>query len=192
MRTLELQEAMRRFDAKGQWLFTRAQFRILFPHESEHAQREALARHVKSGVLVRVAHQLYANPDAKSRGPYPLETIVRYLRPLNLNYVSLETALSERSVISQMTISYLTVMTTGAGRKYETPYGTIEFTHTSRPVAELKQQIHFDARRGIHMATLERAFSDLKRVGRNVEMVDLEEYEEQLAEEQAALASREP
>lgn len=192
MRTLELQEAMRRFDARGQWLFTRAQIRILFPHETEHAQREALARFVKNGVLVRVAHQLYANPNAKSLTAFPLETIVRYLRPLDLNYISLETALSERSVISQMTMNYLTVMTTGSSHKYETPYGVIEFTHTSRPVAELKEQIRYDAQRGIHVATVERAYSDLKRVGRNVGMVDLEEYEEQLAEEQSFADALEP
>lgn len=181
MKLLDLQKALDRLDRQGRWLVTRNQFRILFPDESEHAQRESLARHVRNGSLVRVAYQLYANPMARSRGPRPLEAIVPYLRPLDLNYISTETALSERGVISQMTQSYLTVMTTGPSHLYETPYGTIEFTHTKRDPAQIRDQLVFDKSRGLYVATLERAVSDLRRIGRNVGMIDEEELGEQLS-----------
>ena len=39
--------------------------------------------------------------------------------------------------ISQMTLGYLTVMTTGRSQKYTTPHGIIEFTHTSRSEFEI-------------------------------------------------------
>ena len=148
--------------------------------------REALSRHVNNGVLIRVANGLYANPLARSRGAYPMEEIVSYLRPLHLNYLSAETVLSERGIISQLPQNYLSVMTSGKSYVYHTPYGTIDLTHTSRAPGEIRPHLYFDARRNIYIASIERAYGDLKRIGRSTALIDEEELAEQLAVERAS------
>lgn len=192
MRATELLKNLRMLDAKGYWLVTRAQLRVLFPDESPSSLRESLARHVRSGMLIKVAHKLYANPSPRSRGAYPLEDIVSYLRPLEMNYLSVESVLSERGVISQIMFDYLTVMTSGNGHTYNTPYGTIEFTRTKRPVAEIRDQVFYDSRRKINVATTARAYGDLKRLGRNLDMVNKAELEECIELELATSAGVEP
>lgn len=178
MRARHLQQVLSLFDRKGHWLFTRAHMRVMFPDEGASSLRESISRHIASGALTHVAHGLYANPVARSMGAYPLEALVPFLRPLELNYVSAESALSERGVISQMMENHLTVMTTGSSHQYDTPFGSLEFTRTRRNPDEIKRQIEFDPRRNLYVASLERAYSDLKRIGRNLDMVDHEELED--------------
>nr|WP_264429573.1 hypothetical protein [Halomonas qaidamensis] len=89
------------------------------------------------------------------------------------SYVSLESALSEYGAISQIPVDRLTIMTTGRKGTHCTPYGTIEFTHTSRPIIELLPRMR-DIGRPLKMATPDAAWADLKRVGRNTYLVDVE------------------
>jgi hypothetical protein len=88
--------------------------------------------------------------------------------------VSLESAMSEYGAISQIPIDRVTVMTTGRKGIYETPYGVIEFTHTRRPVADILEHIHRVEGRPLRVASKAAAWRDLKRVGRNTALVDLE------------------
>ena len=50
-------------------------------------------------------------------------------------------------------------------------FGTIEFTHTSRKVADVLDSVK-DIGRPLRFAKLQAAWRDLKRVGRNVHLVD--------------------
>lgn len=77
-----------------------------------------------------------------------------------------------------MTLGYLTVMTTGRSQKYTTPHGIIEFTHTSRSEFEIIRSTYWQDGRPLRMANPETAFEDLRRVGRNIHMVDMETYHE--------------
>lgn len=83
--------------------------------------------------------------------------------------------LSEYGDISQIPISVLTVMTTGARGVYKTKYGTIEFTHTQRSFDEIAKRTQFVPGRPLRIATREAARKDLLRVGRNVNMLVLSE-----------------
>jgi hypothetical protein len=87
-------------------------------------------------------------------------------------YVSLESRLSELGLISQIP-GVLTLMTSGRSQRYETLYGAIEFTHTQRDVPSLCEadEIVYDNDRAIHVATADCALRDLKRVGRNLNLV---------------------
>lgn len=89
--------------------------------------------------------------------------------------MSLESRLSELGLISQIP-GVLTVMTSGRSGRIETAFGAIEFTHTEREVSALIDagQVVWDESRGIHLATAERACSDLKRVGRNLDLLSLQ------------------
>ena len=72
---------------------------------------------------------------------HTLENVAKAMRRGEYNYVSLESALSEYGVISQIPMR-LTVMTTGRKGEVNTPFGTIEFTHTSRPIHDILDDIH--------------------------------------------------
>ena len=86
--------------------------------------------------------------------------------------------LSEHGVISQIPMNRLTVMTTGAGGTHETPFGTIEFTHTKRSVPDILERTIFMKGRPLRIAKKHAAVTDLLRVGRNTDMIDYEELNE--------------
>ena len=69
-------------------------------------------------------------------------------------------------------------MTTGAKGLHKTPYGTIEFTHTSRKYLEALDRSIAIPDRPLRIAKKMVAVQDLRRVGRNVYMMDEEEFDE--------------
>jgi predicted transcriptional regulator of viral defense system len=167
----KLNDVLRAQDRQGRWLFTAGQLRRL-TGDRPKAFEAAVRRHCRRGLLERVARGLYANPHARSAPANRLEAVARHLRPMDHCYVSLETRLGELGQISQIP-GVLTVMTGGRSQRYETAYGTVEFTHTERDVPSLIEsgQVYLDEERGIHVATAERARGDLKRVGRNLDLL---------------------
>ena len=58
--------------------------------------------------------------------------------------------------------------------RFNTPYGTIAFTHTRRSVGEILDRTA-DVGRPLRMAHPRLALEDLRRVGRNLDLVDTEE-----------------
>lgn len=165
----ELIVAMDRWDKAGIWAFSTNTLNQLFP-EHARAKLKALARHQEAGLIERVARGLYVNPRAKSLPDDLLSAVVPFLRPWDFNYLSLESALSEAGWISQIP-SRLTLMTTGRSQTFKTPYGTLEFVHTAQKAEKLRDDLTFDSRRGLAVATPSRALRDLKRVGRNLDLV---------------------
>ena len=157
----------------------------LFPEESAKSMDQSLKRMVADGILQRAARGLYVNPVAASKNRWIAEEVAKALRPGNLSYVSLESMLSEYGVISQIPINRMTVMTTGASGLIETPYGTIEFTHTKRSTAEIVRHTVVVKGRPLRIATKPAAIRDLLRVGRNVNMMDLQELDDEPAGEDA-------
>jgi len=170
-----------RFDAwdkAGIWAFHLETLRRAFTAgdgtkakaSADRALLKALAAHEKAGIVLRVARGLYVNPRARSLPADVLSTLVTFLRPWDTNYLSLESALSEAGRISQIP-SRLTVMTTGRSQTFETPYGTIEFVHTARKLEKFRDDLVFDARRELYVARPNLAARDLRRVGRNVDLL---------------------
>lgn len=66
-------------------------------------------------------------------------------------------------------------MTTGRKGLIKTAYGVIEFTHTKRSFTNILKNIITVKNRPLRIATKQAAWRDLKRVGRNIDMVDVEE-----------------
>lgn len=122
-----------------------------------------------------MCRNIYVNPFADISKTNTVESIARALRRGEYNYVSLESMLSEYGAISKIPVSRLTVMTTGRKGVFHTPYGTIEFTHTKRSVIEILQNTMV-VDRPLRIATKETALRDLKRVGRNLSMVNMKEF----------------
>jgi hypothetical protein len=126
----------------------------------------------KAGVLVNVCRNLYVNPLVPPSGVGVLSKIALLLHWNKFIFISLESQLSHLGRISQVLINHLTVMTTGRSGKIKTLYGTIEFTHTSHTIEALKNDLYFDSDIGIFRAKEEKSVRDLKRVGRNIHLLE--------------------
>ena len=180
MRIMELIRGLQTLDRAGVYVLSKRDIEKMFPDENEKSMEKSLRRMVSDGLLVRVCKGLYLNPAAASKNGRVIETIALALRPGSYSYVSLESMLSEYGVISQVPVGRITVMTTGAKGTYETPFGTIEFTHTKRsPSAVLDRSMRMEGR-PLRVAKKSAAVGDLLRVGRNTNMIDEEALDEYL------------
>jgi hypothetical protein len=176
---MELITSLMNLERRGVFVLTKKDIGKLFPLENEKSMEKSLQRMVKDGLLIKAARGIYINALKASRHKsWMLENIAKALRPGKLSYVSLESMLSEHGVISQIPLSRLTVMTTGAGGIHDTPYGTIEFTHTKRSIPEILDRTIFIKDRPLRIAKKQAAVTDLLRVGRNTDMIDYEELNE--------------
>lgn len=161
------------WDAEGRSVFTHRDLAKIFHEDSEKTLQEGINRLHKHGILERVSRGIFCYALSRHTDLYRIEQIAKAMRRGEYSYVSLESALSEYGAISQIPVDRLTVMTTGRKGTYRTPYGTIEFTHTKRPFTDLLLRMR-DVGRPLKLATLEAAWADLKRVGRNTHLVDVE------------------
>ena len=180
MKRANFSRALAQADREGVWAFTPETFSALLGGVEPNYLRLMLKRLVDRGVLARAARGVYVNPAARSLPADVRVGLIRFLRPRELTYISLETKLSAAGVISQIPAT-LTCMTTGQPGKFDTPWGIVEFTHTDHRI-EPGADVYFRDD-GMLEATTERAVRDLRRVGRNVGLIDEDVLAEVLAEE---------
>lgn len=176
--TLAIQ-MLREFAKRGKFVFTKYDLSTLFPNDNPKTLTESLNRLIKANLLKRACRGIYVNDHALCLDSYIIEHIAKTLRRGEYNYVSLETMLSEYGLISQIPIDRLTVMTTGREGIYKTPYGVIEFTHTKRSATDILKSIKKIAGRPLRVATQHTAVRDLKRVGRNMALLNQRVEDEQ-------------
>lgn len=182
MKRLDLIKQLEALERRNVIVLSKRDMEKLFPEEDAKSMEKSLQRMVKDQILIKAARGIYVNASAASRQPgYLLEVIAKALRPGKFNYVSLESILSEFGVISQIPISHLTVMTTGASGVHETPFGAIEFTHTKRSIPEVLNRTTVVKGRPLRIAKKMAAVQDLLRVGRNTDMIDTDELDEEPA-----------
>jgi len=172
MNRLKAIQALQLWDKKGKYVFTTRELHKIFYYDNHKTCTEGIYRLVKDNLLVRAYRGIYVNPNARSIDPYVIEHIAKALRYGEYNYVSLESLLSEYGLISQILVDRLTVMTTGRKGVCHTSYGTIEFTHTKRSISEIIHDIKQTENRPLRIVSKQIAWRDLKRVGRNIGMVD--------------------
>ena len=133
-----------------------------------------LSRASKSGILERVCKGIYIYPKANYDSSLVLFKVAAKLRADHLNYVSLETVLSDTGAISQQLLGWITVMTTGrsgiikCGR-----FGTVELIHTAKPTEKIMPHLRLDARTGLWWADEELARQDMKDAKRDVGLVTI-------------------
>ena len=156
----------------GRHVFTGGDLASICHEDHPRALAASLQRLVQKEVLQRAARNVYVFALSVHRGSgHTIEHIAKAMRRGHYNYLSLESALSEYGVISQIPVDRITVMTTGRKGEYKTPYGVIEFTHTKRSLREILGCIR-DVGRPLKLAGSAAALRDLRRVGRNVHLVD--------------------
>jgi hypothetical protein len=181
MKRSDLNDKLVQADVAGVWAFTPPSFSTLMGGIEPTYLKLRMKRLSDQGILVRAARGIYVNPYARSLPPDVRRGLLRFLRPREITYVSLESKLSEAGVISQIA-TVLTCMTTGSPGRFETPWGAVELTHTDREI-----QVGTDVTAqddGTLEATLRTAVRDLRRVGRNLDLIDEEILAEAVAEEE--------
>lgn len=178
MNRSEAIQTLRSWDKKGKYVFTKHELHKIFPKDSSKTLTEGINRLVKNNILLRACRGIYINPHAVSMDSYTIERIAKALRLGEYNYVSLESILSEYGVISQIPIDRLTVMTTGREGSYKTSFGVIEYTHTKRSMTDIVEGMIQVKNRPLRIASKKVAWRDLKRVGRNTHIVNLEELDD--------------
>lgn len=155
----------------GKAIYTADELRVLLERENSSTFRTALYAHVKRGLFTRISKGVFLYPYHTQKPDIVLGQTVHALRQGEFSFLSLESVLSECGAISQITFTK-TFMTTGRSGIFDTPIGRIEFTHTKRPVKELFNHVTWNG--AYYQATPQKALSDLKRVGRNVHLLDME------------------
>ncbi|MCP4276005.1 MAG: hypothetical protein GY779_06590 [Gammaproteobacteria bacterium] len=161
------------FASAERYLFTPADLRALLPDLSAAAFKTLLSRAVKAGYLARVCRGLYLY----DRVDYPRGLLLFHaaarLRADTFNYISLETALSDAGVISQVPINWITMMSSGRSNSIRCgDWGVIEFVHTSRGPDDVAAQLQYDSRCHLWRASVELALRDMRFTHRSMDMID--------------------
>lgn len=178
---IKIFEAM---DRNNRRVFTAGDFRKMFPDDGDRAMADGISRLIVGGHLERAAKGVYVFANSRQPRTHLLYEVARTLRRGCHTYLSLESALAEYGVISQIPVGHHTFVTTGRRGEFKTDYGTIEFTHTTRDPAEFVSEL-IDNGRPLPIASAERAYRDLRRVGRNLQMVQMDELRAEVARQTA-------
>ncbi|TRW48917.1 hypothetical protein FM042_08010 [Aliidiomarina halalkaliphila] len=173
---------MRRKDG-GPRVASAADIHAFFPDEKRENINTSLLRLHRRGKIARVCRGIYALKEDYEKFPFLLEHTAEALRRGHYVYLSQETFLSERSIISQQAF-VVTLMTTGASGKVRTPLGQIEFTSTKLKLMGDIDKYLFSKERRLYVPPVSIAYADLKRAGRNLDLVDPEMLAEALKEEE--------
>lgn len=155
------------------YLFTLRDLRPLFTELSDATFKTLLSRAVSSKLLMRLCRGLYLYQKALPNDGLILFHAIAILRADEFNYISLETALSDAGVISQIPMSWITIMSSGRSNTISCGnYGTIEFVHTNQKPAELRRNLTYDHERGMWRANVALAIRDMKATHRNTDLID--------------------
>jgi hypothetical protein len=157
------------------YLFTFSDLRPLYPSLSNAAFKTLLSRAVDVGMLTRVCRGIYLDRKKAPNDGLLLFHTAALIRANEFNYVSLETVLSEVGIISQISLNFISIMSSGRrGLISCGEFGTIEFIHTNQKPNELMSQLSYDSRYGLWRATISQALRDMKATHRNSDLIDWE------------------
>lgn len=153
------------------FLFGVQDFSSLFPDFTNENLCMLLSRAAKSGLLERVCKGIYIYPKVPYDSSLVLFKVAAKLRADHLNYVSLETVLSDTGAISQQLLGWITVITTGrsgvinCGR-----FGTVELIHTAKPTEKIMPHLRLDMRTGMWWADEVLALQDMRDAKRGFDL----------------------
>lgn len=166
-------DAISRWASPQACLFTPADLRSLLPEQSDAAFKTLLSRAVAEGHLDRVCRGLYLYEKAPPDRGHLLHHAVGKLRPLGLNYLSLETVLSDAGVISQIPLQRIMVMSSGRSSVVDCgAWGSIEFVRTRQQPADLVDHLSYDPACRLWRADVAQAIRDMKATRRSLDLID--------------------
>lgn len=160
-------------------LFTLADMQGAFPGFTPEAFRALVSRAEKTGLLRRVCRGLYLYPKVNYARGLILYHAAARLRAAEFNYISLESALSDAGVISQIPMNWVTLMSSGRSQIMACgDFGTIEFVHTRKLAAALADQLSYDPLCHLWRASVALAIRDMKATRRSLDLMDGEVVDE--------------
>ena len=172
--------------ATGQSVFTFSTLRrTVLQQETLRVAERTVAAAVRNGDLHRLCRGAFLHWRGHPPGECVMEELALCVRPRNVNYVSLETALSGWGVIDQQMMGHVSVMTTGSSQTFNTNHGTLELTHTKKSIEQIEPFLvkPDDMMTALPWAKPKFAASELVRLGRNVDLIqwdDLEDIEREV------------
>ena len=156
-------------------LFTLDDLQGALPGQGRGAFRAMISRAQREGLLRRVCRGLYLYPLAGATGGLLLYHAAARLRANQFNYISLESALSDAGIISQIPMNWITLMSSGRSHVVQCgDFGHIEFVHTRKQPAAVVDQLTYDSRCRLWRASVALALRDMKATGRNMDLIDRE------------------
>ena len=157
------------------YMFSLHDLRALFPDMTNGTYKTLLSRTVQAGYLTRVCRGIYVYERAIPPTGLLLFHAASLLRALEFNSISLETALSDAGVISQIPINWISLMSSGRSNIISCgKFGTIEFVHTDKKPANLMDQLSYDAPCRLWRASVPLALKDMQTTHRNSDLIDWE------------------
>lgn len=175
----QLEQTLEHLANEEHHLFALDDLRGALPGYTPGAFRALVARAEKRGLLKRACRGIYLYPKVDYARGLILYHAAARLRAGEFNYISLESALSDASVISQVPINWITLMSSGRSQTVACgDFGTIEFVHTEKKGADLSDQLLYDPRCRLWRATVALAIRDMKAAKRNLDLIDWEVADE--------------
>lgn len=161
------------------YLFTPSDMRVLVKDISDEAYRALLSRAGKGRRLERVCRGLYMyHPANPIKGRLLFHAAAR-LRAHEFNYISLETALSDSGIISQIPMNWITIMSSGRSSVIDCGrFGKIEFLHTSQSPTEIAESLVYDSDCRLWRASISQALRDMRKHRRNMDLIDWSQVDE--------------
>ena len=159
MKVIEAEKKLRAFSDRKRVFRSRELGRVL--GEGGNTLRSSINRLIDSGVITRLARDVYWVGDLKGRDVPAIEEVAVALRPGGFNYIGMESAASLWNVISQIPVGRITVVTTGREGEFDTPFGTIEYPGHA-----------------LRLATKKYAVQGLMRARRSTYLIDWGELED--------------
>ena len=161
------------------YLFTLDDLQGALPHQGRDAFKVMVSRAQREGLLHRVCRGLYLYPHVAVPGGLLLYHAAARLRANQFNYISLESALSDAGIISQIPMNWVTLMSSGRSNVVQCgDFGHIEFVHTKKQAAAIADQLVYDTRCRLWRATVALAFKDMQATRRNLDLIDREALSE--------------
>jgi len=157
------------------YLFAMSDLKAILPDKNSLSFRALIGRAEKSGLLKRVCRNLYLYPKVDYPAGLILYHAAARLRAGEFNYISLETALSDAGIISQIPMHWITLMS--SGRSYTVDcgsFGHIEFVHTKKNLDKVVDELHYDSVCHLWRASAALALRDMALTRRNIDLIDWE------------------
>ena len=168
----QLAKALGKLADQEHFLFSLADLSSLFPELSSEAFYALIGRAEKNDLLQRVCRGIYLYPEQGYPSGLLLYRVAARLRAHEFNYISLESALSDSGIISQIPLNWITLMSSGRSHIIDCgKWGHIEFIHTKKTLAQLTPDLVYDKKCGLWRASVPLALQDMKFTRRNSDLI---------------------
>lgn len=176
----QLAHTLEALAVEGEGLFALSDLRGALPELRPATFRVLVSRAEKQGLLQRICRGLYWYPRAQGLEPgLLLYRAAARLRADEFIYISLESALSDAGVISQIPVHWVTLMASGRSHIMDCGcFGHIEFVHTQRRPEALADELTYDPRCQLWRASVRLAIKDMRLTRRNTDLIDWEAVDE--------------